>query len=58
MSDSDFIWLNAVTKDFGNVRAVDNIEMKIRRGEFFSLLGPSGCGKTKTLRAKVTPRDQ
>ncbi len=50
MSDSDFIWINAVTKDFGNVRAVDHIDIKIKRGEFFSLLGPSGCGKTTLLR--------
>jgi putative spermidine/putrescine transport system ATP-binding protein len=41
----------AVTKTYdGNTRAVDAIDMRIREGEFFSLLGPSGCGKTTTLR--------
>ena len=33
------------------VRAVDDISIDIRDGEFFALLGPSGCGKTTTLRA-------
>ena len=37
-------------KDFGEVAAVDGINLEIRAGEFFSLLGPSGCGKTTTLR--------
>ena len=37
-------------KDFGEVAAVDGIDLGIRAGEFFSLLGPSGCGKTTTLR--------
>ena len=31
-------------------RAVNNISLEIRQGEFFTLLGPSGCGKTTTLR--------
>lgn len=42
--------INSVTKKFGEVVAVDNISVRIRDGEFFSLLGPSGCGKTTTLR--------
>jgi spermidine/putrescine transport system ATP-binding protein len=37
-------------KAFGEVRAVDGVDLDIRAGEFFSLLGPSGCGKTTTLR--------
>ena len=39
-----------VTKRFGDTTAVDDLELTIRQGEFFSLLGPSGCGKTTTLR--------
>jgi len=44
------IRLVELTKEFSEVRAVDNITVEIDRGEFFSLLGPSGCGKTTTLR--------
>jgi spermidine/putrescine transport system ATP-binding protein len=44
------IRLDHVTKRFGDVTAVDDLTLEIRRGEFFSLLGPSGCGKTTTLR--------
>ncbi len=39
-----------VVKKFGDVVAVDSINLEVRDGEFFSLLGPSGCGKTTTLR--------
>jgi spermidine/putrescine transport system ATP-binding protein len=42
--------LEAVTRRFGTVVAVDDLWLDIREGEFFSLLGPSGCGKTTTLR--------
>jgi spermidine/putrescine transport system ATP-binding protein len=42
--------LEGVTKRFGGLAAVDDLTLRIGRGEFFSLLGPSGCGKTTTLR--------
>jgi putative spermidine/putrescine transport system ATP-binding protein len=39
-----------LTKHFGDVRAVDELELEIADGEFFSMLGPSGSGKTTVLR--------
>ncbi len=42
--------IDRLTKDFGPVRAVDGVELDIRRNEFFALLGPSGCGKSTLLR--------
>jgi spermidine/putrescine transport system ATP-binding protein len=44
------ITLERVTKRFGSFVAVEEMNLGIGRGEFFSLLGPSGCGKTTTLR--------
>jgi spermidine/putrescine transport system ATP-binding protein len=43
------IELSGLTKKFAEI-AVDNIDLTVASGEFFSLLGPSGCGKTTTLR--------
>ena len=40
----------AVTKRFGALTAVNGVTLKVRKGEFLSLLGPSGCGKTTSLR--------
>jgi spermidine/putrescine transport system ATP-binding protein len=42
--------LEGVRKRYGEVVALDGVDLEIRRGEFFSLLGPSGCGKTTLLR--------
>ena len=44
------IRLDAVTKRFGDVVAVDGAQLEVARGEIVALLGPSGCGKTTLLR--------
>src|SRR3954447_8040757 len=43
------IELNAVTKRWGDVTAVEPTDLVIRNGEFVAILGPSGCGKSTTL---------
>ena len=44
------IRLTGLTKHYGEVAAVDGIDLEIAQGEFFTMLGPSGSGKTTTLR--------
>lgn len=39
-----------LTKDFGEVRAVDSVDFEVRKGEAFGLLGPNGAGKSTTMR--------
>ncbi len=47
---SEAVRFEGVTKRFGSSTAVDDLNLTVEQGEFFSLLGPSGCGKTTTLR--------
>ncbi|HCQ05095.1 MAG TPA: sugar ABC transporter ATP-binding protein, partial [Candidatus Latescibacteria bacterium] len=43
------IRLDQLTKQFGDVVAVDDVTLEVADREFLTLLGPSGCGKTTTL---------
>ena len=48
--DAVAVRLESVVKRFGDVHAVDGVDLDVREGEFFSMLGPSGSGKTTCLR--------
>jgi len=51
MANNDIdICLRNVNKRFGDIVAVDDLSLEIRKGEFLTILGPSGSGKTTTLR--------
>jgi ABC-type Fe3+/spermidine/putrescine transport system ATPase subunit len=50
VTPSSHLRLERVTKRFGGIAAVADLELDVERGELVSLLGPSGCGKTTTLR--------
>ena len=50
MSTKNYIKIKNLSKSFGDVEVLKNINLEVEEGEFFSLLGPSGCGKTTLLR--------
>ena len=50
VNDGVAVRLDGVVKRFGDVVAVDGVDIDVREGEFFSMLGPSGSGKTTCLR--------
>src|SRR5437773_40617 len=44
------IQASGLTKQFGNVRALDNVNFEVQRGEVVGFLGPNGAGKSTTMR--------
>ena len=50
MSGEVMVRLSGVSRSYGPVRAVKDLDLEVRRGGILALLGPSGCGKTTTLR--------
>ena len=47
--DGDVVWVEGLTKRYGELTAVDDVSFSIRAGEAFGILGPNGAGKTTTL---------
>jgi ABC-type Fe3+/spermidine/putrescine transport system ATPase subunit len=47
---ANFLRLSNIAKNFGELRAIADLDLDIQEGEVFTLLGPSGCGKSTTLR--------
>ena len=48
------IEINSLSKEFGKVKAVDNISLQIQEGEIFGFLGPNGAGKSTTMMILTT----
>jgi len=54
MTTSASVYAKGLVKTFGELRAVDGIDLEVREGEIFGVLGPNGAGKTTMLRMLAT----
>ena len=48
------IEVTGLTKQYGAIRALDNLSFRVERGSVFGLLGPNGAGKTTTIKVLTT----
>src|SRR5829696_3104018 len=53
-TDTLAIEATCLVKDFGDTRAVDGVDLAVRRGSVYGVLGPNGAGKTTTIRMLAT----
>lgn len=54
MNGEPIIQIENLTKDFKEVKAVDNLNLTVNRGDVFGFLGPNGAGKSTTIRMLLT----
>jgi len=50
----DYIYTENLCKNYGSVKAINNLNLNVRAGEIFGFLGPNGAGKTTTIRVLTT----
>ena len=50
MTTTRAIEISALSRNFGDLKAVDGLNLSVDRGELFAMLGPNGAGKTTTIR--------
>jgi ABC-2 type transport system ATP-binding protein len=53
VSEQIAVEVDSITKVFGDIKALDGVTLRVRRGEIYGLLGPNGAGKTTLIRAIV-----
>ena len=53
MSEQVAVEVDSITKEFGDIKALNGVSLRVRRGEIYGLLGPNGAGKTTLIRSIV-----
>ncbi len=56
VNDAPLVETRGLTKRYGSITAVEEIDLTVRRGEVYGFLGPNGAGKTTTLRMLLMRR--